>query len=75
MELLQLLESRIKEAGLKKAFNPPDDGLCFYEAVGYQLGRPAEMVRDRVFELLKENRQDVSILWMFFNNSICTWML
>ena len=60
MELLQLLD------GLKITFDPPDDGLCFYGAVGYQLGLPAETVRDRVFEYLKENRYDVSILFGCF---------
>ena len=59
---MELLESEIKKAGFKMTFNPPDDGLCFYGAAGYQLGLSAEMVRDRVFEYLKKNRKDVSIL-------------
>ena len=71
MELLQLLESRIKEAGLKITFNPPGDGLCFYRAAGYQLGLSGEALRDRVFEFLKENRYNVSILFGCFSvNSI-----
>ena len=76
MELLQLLESRIKEADLKITFNPPGDGLCFYAAAGHQLGLSAETVRDRVFEFLEKNRYDVSILFRCFLIIVfCTWRI
>ena len=69
---MELLESEIKKAGFKITFIPPDDRLSFYRAVGYQWRLSGETVRDCVFEYLKVTREDVSILWMFFNNSICT---
>ena len=62
VEVPQLLKSRIKEAGLKQAFNPPGDGLCFYWAAGYQWPCSAETLRDTIFKYLKKYRYDVSIL-------------
>ena len=64
---MELLKSRIEEAGLKITYNPPGDGMCFYSAAGYQLGLSSMTVRNMVFEYLESNRCDVSIIfaWCF----------
>lgn len=57
---LNLLQ-RVKEEGLKIDFDPSGDGMCFYAAVGHQLGMSANAVHSMVFNYLKHHRYDVRI--------------
>jgi hypothetical protein len=68
---IEVLQSRIEEAGLKISYNPPGDGLCFYSAAGFQLGLSSRSrtVQNIVFEYLESNRYDVSIA-IFFDPKI-----
>jgi hypothetical protein len=69
---MEVLQSRIEEAGLKISYNPPGDGLwLFYSAAGFQLGLSSRSrtVQNIVFEYLESNRYDVSIA-IFFDPKI-----
>ena len=62
---METLKIRAGESGLKIAYNPPGDGLCFYSAAGHQLGLPALAVRKMIFQYLKSNQYDVRLLVNF----------
>jgi len=55
-----LLLQRLEDEGFEIAYNPRDDGMCFYASVGHQLGLSANTVQNMIFEYLLNHRYDVS---------------
>lgn len=56
------LGRRVEEAGLRILYDPPADGDCFYHAAAYQLGCSSQLVKNILFDFLKNNQIDVSNL-------------
>ena len=59
----QLLQ-RIEQQGFEKADDrdPEGDGDCFYKAAAFQLGRDGIGLKNEIFDFLKLNQYDVSLI-------------
>ena len=63
--LLQRMEnllSRLLTKGYEISFNPPGTGDCFYQAVAFQLDIDWQTLKRKIFDHLKQNQFDVSLL-------------
>ena len=59
--LRNILRERIHAEGFQIAYDPPGNGMCFYDAAGYSLRESGQNLKERIFQYLRENRYDVCI--------------